>query len=675
MGLDSELPRVLVGPLLRHVAQERLMLWLVTTQPTQWRFRLNSAGNTPVSVSNAPQESDAATPQDTHFSGKTAPSEKTRYSQERVLSTAEHTELPLGKHAFLQLLEIQPDEPLPLDCTLYYDLAFCHSEDSWQWIADWAPHLCHEGHGSPHLVCHSRIQRIMHGSCRKPHHASPDALCRVDEELRTCSTVSEDRPSLLLMTGDQVYIDDVAGPMLRAIHQLSERLELFDEVIDDALVSSGAELVQHEHSYYKRSRLLPRTEENAGVIDRFFAGARKPIFTTASAENHLVTLSEVLAMYMLVWSPTPWTLIQTDQASMAKPMHKRYQKERKHIEQFVTGLPAAARALSHVSSYMMFDDHDITDDWNLSLLWERSAYGHAFSRRIVGNALIAYTLCQGWGNGEGLLKEIMPDCEALLANASCENQGLPSKQQDALINTLLGFRQWQYTLNTQPAIVVLDTRTHRWHRRDKPSKPSGLMDFEALTDFQQRIMGLSEVIVVSPAPVFGVKLIEIIQRIFTFFGQPLLVDAENWMAHHEAATVILSIFEHSQTPETFVLLSGDVHYSFAYDVRLRYQSDSPAIWQITSSGIKNEFPVVLIEWLDRLNRWLFAPWSPLNLLTQRAAFRIWPRLPTGRSAGERLWNHSGIGDVRLDNQGRPAQIMQLNSDNGGTQFKQGNREA
>jgi len=51
------------------------------------------------------------------------------------------------------------------------------------------------------------------------------------------------------------------------------------------------------------------------------------------------------------------------------------------------------------------------------------------------------------------------------------------------------------------------------------------MDFEALTDFQQRIMGLSEVIVVSPAPVFGVKLIEIIQRIFTFFGQPLLVDA------------------------------------------------------------------------------------------------------------------------------------------------------
>lgn len=649
MEQDFDLPRVLVGPLLRHVDTERVMLWLVTTKPTLWCFRLHH-----VSESG---------PSGGHF------------LEDRQLNASEHTELTIGKHAFLQLLEIKIAEPIPQDNTLYYDLGYCDSKDHWQWIADWAPHLCHEGQGSPHFVCHSRIQRIMHGSCRKPHHASDDALRRVDEEIRHSSIESQKRPSLLLMTGDQVYVDDVAGPMLNAIHQLTHKLGLFDEVINDAEVKSGIELMQHKHSYYQRSRLLPRTKDNAGVIDRFFGGARKPIFTAASAENHLVSLSEVLAMYMLVWSPTPWTLIDTDLPALAEPMRKRYQKENTLIGQFVKGLPEAARALSHISSYMMFDDHDITDDWNLSLSWEHSAYGHRFSRRIVGNALVAYALCQGWGNGPNLLEEIVPDCKNLLDGASRDNQCLPPAQQDALIDTLLGFRQWQFTLDTQPAIVVLDTRTHRWHRRASPSKPSGLMDWEALTDFQQQILGRSEVIVVSPAPVFGVKLIEIVQRIFTFFGKPLLVDAENWMAHHEAATVILSIFEHSQTPETFVLLSGDVHYSFAYDVRLRYQTDTPAIWQITSSGMKNEFPVLLIEWLDRLNRWLFAPWSPLNLLTQRAAFRIWPRLPTGRSAGERLWNHSGIGDVWLDSQGRPAQIMQLNSDSGGTQFIEGNREA
>ncbi len=38
---------------------------------------------------------------------------------------------------------------------------------------------------------------------------------------------------------------------------------------------------------------------------------------------------------------------------------------------------------------MIFDDHDITDDWNLSARWELTAYGHPFSRRIIGNALLA----------------------------------------------------------------------------------------------------------------------------------------------------------------------------------------------------------------------------------------------------------------------------------------------
>ncbi|MFK7859459.1 MAG: alkaline phosphatase family protein [Granulosicoccus sp.] len=639
MEHDFDLPRVLVGPILRHVQTERMLLWLVTTRPTHWRVRIRTV--------------DAVL-------------------QERNLYESEQTELGIGRNAYIQLLEIRSDSQWPMDNVLYYDIGF--EENGTQWIADWAPHLCHDGFTSPHFVIHSRIRRIMHGSCRKPHHDSDDALRRVDEEIHLCKSGSEQRPSLLLMTGDQVYVDDVAGPMLNAIHQLQDRLGLFDEVISEATVANGTELVQHEHTYYRRSQLLPLTRNNSRVIDRFFGGARKPIFTTASAENHLVTVAEVLAMYLLVWSPVPWTLFQLKVPELPKAFVKRYRNEHGHISQFVSGLPMAARALSHVPCYMIFDDHDITDDWNLSLAWEQTAYEHCFSRRIVGNALMAYALCQGWGNGSAKLADLIEDCKALFCCAETELRTLAQVQQDVLIDKLLEFRGWQYTLETAPAIVVLDTRTHRWHRRSKPSRPSGLMDWEALTDFQQSIMGRSEVIVVSPAPVFGVKLIEIVQSVFTFFGKPLLVDAENWMAHHEAATVILSIFEHRQTPQTFVLLSGDVHYSFAYDVRLRYQTETPAIWQITSSGIKNEFPVLLIEWLDRLNRWLFAPWSPLNLLTQRSSFRIWPRLPAGRSAGERLWNHSGIGDVRLDSDGRPVDIMQLDSISGGTRFEESTRE-
>ncbi|MGQ7844017.1 alkaline phosphatase family protein [Granulosicoccus sp. 3-233] len=639
MTLNSDLPRVLAGPLLRHAQSDRLRLWLVTTCPTNWRIRVRSENSTLL---------------------------------DRDLKSQEQTELPIGKQAFVQLLEIQADSAWPEDTLLHYDLAF-QADEQWHWIADWAPHLCHQGQTSPHLVIQSRVRRILHGSCRKPHHPSEDGLLRVDAELINNGIETESRPTFLMMSGDQVYVDDVSGPMLHAIHQLDARLGLFDEVIDGAVVDSGQALMQHEHTYYRRTQLLPRSRYNATLIERFFGGARKPIFTTANAENHLVSFSEVLCMYLLVWSPVPWTLVNLDEPSLPANLLKRYRREVEHVNGFVAGLPRAARALCHVPCYMIFDDHDITDDWNLSQAWEKTAYEHPFSRRIVGNALFAYVLCQAWGNGSNQVDELIPDCQQLLSETANDRYCLNAEGQDALIEKLLDFRGWQYTLDTSPAIVVLDTRTHRWRRPAKPSRPSGLMDWEALSDFQQQILDRSAVVVVSPAPVFGVKLIEIVQRIFTFFGKPLLVDAENWMAHHEAATVMLSIFRHRRTPQNFVLLSGDVHYSFAYDVQLRYETESPAIWQITSSGIKNEFPAALIEWLDRLNRWLFAPWSPLNLLTQRRSFHIIPRLPVGRSAGERLWNHSGIGDIRLSDDGRPAHIRQLNANTGETEFEEGRR--
>src|SRR5699024_1659624 len=119
----------------------------------------------------------------------------------------------------------------------------------------------------------------------------------------------------------------------------------------------------------------------------------------------------------------------------------------------------------------------------------------------------------------------------------------------------------------------------------------------------------------------------------TYAGFALTVDAENWMAHTGAANTLLNIFRHSRTPGNYVILSGDVHYSFAYYVKVRHSKQVPHIWQITSSGIKNEFPRRLLDWLDRLNRWLYSPRSPLNWFTQRRDLIISPRLPDQRRKG------------------------------------------
>lgn len=101
-----------------------------------------------------------------------------------------------------------------------------------------------------------------------------------------------------------------------------------------------------------------------------------------------------MAMYLLVWSPTCWTLIAPQPPTLTAERRQRYALEQSRIDAFKAGLGGVGRALAHLPSLMIFDDHDVTDDWNLSAQWEETAYGHPFSKRIIGNALLAYLLCQ-----------------------------------------------------------------------------------------------------------------------------------------------------------------------------------------------------------------------------------------------------------------------------------------
>lgn len=629
---DATLPAVLAGPLLRRLAPDRLVLWLAASRPLALTLALTPAGE-----------------------------------GTRRLSLNDHCRrVPVGRHAWLHLIDLPLATPLPTDTLIAYDLRLRdaerhHEGEGERGIADWGDHLLDAEGELPAFVLADRHHRLLHGSCRKPHHDGGDGLVRAEAWLAEHREAPEERPAWLLMTGDQIYADDVAGPMLVAIHALIRRLGLFDESLEGAVVADSRALHGEAAHYYARESLLPDVESSENLRERFFGGVRKPVFTSANAHNHLATFAEVVAMYLLVWSPTPWELIEVVTPALDDKHAALFAEQRAVIERFVAGLPAAARLLARLPTLMLFDDHDITDDWNLTADWERTAYGHPFSRRIIGNALLGYLLFQGWGNAPERLAEPLDECARLLQDAMANDGWLDGDALDAVIRRLLRFEGWEYQIPGDPPLVVLDTRTRRWRSERSPKRPSGLMDWEALSEFQQALLHHRSVIIVSPAPMFGVKLIEVVQKLFTLAGRPLLVDAENWMAHRGAASVLLNIFRHSRTPGNYVILSGDVHYSFAYDIQIRQRRQGPRLWQITSSGIKNAFPDTLLDWFDRLNRWLYAPWSPLNWFTKRRRLAITPRDPDRAKAGERLWNGSGIGLVDFDTQGRPHAIRQLDA--------------
>lgn len=604
---NTSLDTIIAGPILRHVSATQMCLWLVTSQDMDIKVLLCDQNKNNI--------------------------------WQQVLNSEQKKTIKVGKHAFIQQLDIRIEHALPLEQTIYYDIQL-NQDNTFTGLAHLLPDISYDNCDLPSFEIKPKVNELYHGSCRKPHHPGDDALVRLDNLIGERVGSKLARPSLLMMSGDQIYADDAAGPMLVAIHQVMNMLGLFDEQWHGSIANNSQALLAHPHCYYQRELLLPHDEANQKLYETFIAAKRKPIFTSVNARNHLISLSELIAMYLLVWSPSLWRLVDFSDHNISTEFLAKYEQEKNVIEHFVKGLAKVRRALAHLPVYMIFDDHDVTDDWNLTRGWEETAYGHPFSKRIIGNALIAYWLCQGWGNN--------PDNLALLseqAQQHFQDQGV--KEHDKLVDMMLKWNHWHYCLDTQPKVVVLDTRTQRWRSESKLNKPSGLMDWESLCELQQELINQPSVIMVSAAPIFGVKLIETVQKIFTFFGQALMVDAENWMAHKGTAEVILNVFRHFKTPPHFIILSGDVHYSFFYDVTLRFRRSSPQITQFTCSGLKNEFPRKLLSWFDYLNQVLYARRSPLNWFTQRRNMSIKVRHPN-KHIGKTLVNQSGLGYLHLD---------------------------
>ena len=65
---------------------------------------------------------------------------------------------------------------------------------------------------------------------------------------------------------------------------------------------------------------------------------------------------------------------------------------------FLQVLPLARRVMANVPTYMIFDDHDITDDWNFSQFWVNRAHTSSLGIQVLRNGLMAYTVFQDWGN-------------------------------------------------------------------------------------------------------------------------------------------------------------------------------------------------------------------------------------------------------------------------------------
>ncbi|NJM57440.1 MAG: hypothetical protein HC857_08400 [Synechococcales cyanobacterium RU_4_20] len=138
---------------------------------------------------------------------------------------------------------------------------------------------------------------------------------------------------------------------------------------------------------------------------------------------------------------------------------------------------------------MIFDDHDVSDDWNINQAWCQRVLGSSMGYQVVRNAMLAYALFQGWGNtpeqfargtvGAELLKATETWCETgdrAAAFTLTSLLGIPPQKQlfrpdgdTWVLNSASASLKWHYAIEgTNHRIWVLDTRTQRGYPQDKP---------------------------------------------------------------------------------------------------------------------------------------------------------------------------------------------------------------
>ncbi len=427
-------------------------------------------------------------------------------------------------------------------------------------------------------------------------------------------------------------------------------------------------------------------------------------FTSSDGSSHLISLGEFAAMYLLVWSNACWTdaipgatfVADIDNPGQAQPLHwsspvtkksridfpaltfpervprhlfpepdpnakpatppspaaqqeqqantqkSRRRSHRRHAE-FFAGLPRVRRALANIPTYMIFDDHDVTDDFYLNPMWRDRVLSTALGQTILLNGMLSYALFQDWGNNplrydSGLPAELRTRALELFpagatagpAQAPFErlaqlfahdqrNQPTADGRYSGLTPPIL----WHFTVDGPThRVIALDNRT----RRSYGSRlgPPGNVSFDALVDQippPPLPAGRKVLVVIAPLQVLGAPVLDdlvapLAYRVFDLaaaikdedLSTRSMTGLRQMTGTHpdaiEAWAFDVVTFEHLlerlEPYQQVVLLSGDVHNSAGAAMSYwRGAAVRPArIVQFTSSGFKNVMPTMIIA-VDR----------------------------------------------------------------------------
>ena len=561
------LETLLAGPILRRTDGAQVTIWLATAAPASVTAEI-------FAVAAPDRPADATLTKLGSGSAETA---------------------QLGPRLFIHLIGATPEkQSFPTDELLAYDISVTERGEAPKRLRELGlvggrNSLAYGDLPLPTFFIRSQTPtlHVLHGSCRLLHGKGEDSLIAADEVIARYAADPLERPACLFLTGDQIYADEVAGPLMA--HVTSLGAELMGEG-DATSVPGVPNLAQ-----------IP-------IYGRQEIASEKARFTSDKAANHLMSFGEFAAMNLVAWNEANWpehwpAASQVVTGKNGSPLstlrtRRKYESEIEDLDRARAALPNVRRVLANVPTYMICDDHDITDDWNLTAKWREQVRESATGRRIISNAIATFWAFQAWGNDPDAFDRSFKDTVTGFL------KGDEPVDEDTFDSAMWSFDRWSYCAPTRPLTIVLDTRSQRTF--DSLEGAARLVG-----DGMERIVQLCSqcklepgqpLILVSAVPAFGLELQERRQKFLVDKLGPYEIDFEAWHSNLAGMVEFMHLLIERLKVHECIILSGDVHYGFNSRATFSIDDKTLNICQLVSSSQKHsgELSKIALNFLGRL---------------------------------------------------------------------------
>ncbi|HLZ63911.1 MAG TPA: alkaline phosphatase D family protein, partial [Ktedonosporobacter sp.] len=120
------------------------------------------------------------------------------------------------------------------------------------------------------------------------------------------------------------------------------------------------------------------------------------------------------------------------------------------------------QALAVLPTYMIFDDHEITDGWNISPTWRATAIQQGLEQMLV-DGLVAYWVYQGWGNIDRRTQSDHSPLLIIMQEAEQHGEDILEVLREQIKQEIYGKADlhWHYTIPTTPPLFVTNARSTR----------------------------------------------------------------------------------------------------------------------------------------------------------------------------------------------------------------------